>query len=38
MQRPIVDEDAERVALDFAQHFGAFDLGPDRGSGPDEGG
>ena len=37
MQRPIVDEDAERIAQDFAQHLGAFDLGADRGSGPDEG-
>ena len=33
----IVDEDAERIAQDFAQHLGAFDLGADRGSGPDEG-
>ena len=37
MQLPIVDEDAKRVALHFAQHLGAFDLRPDRRSGPDEG-
>ncbi len=37
MQRSIVDEDAKRVAQHFAQHLGAFDLRPDRGSGPDEG-
>ena len=37
MQRSIVDEDAKRVALHFAQHLGAFDLRPDRGSGPDQG-
>ena len=37
VQRLIVDEDAERIAQDLAQHLGAFDLRADRGTGPDEG-
>jgi hypothetical protein len=37
MQCPIIDEDAERITQDFAQHLGAFNLGADRGSGPDQG-